>query len=399
MPMTDTLLAWIDGTDPARLRWHAADGRWADGSYAEFAAALGERDATLLVDGAQVTLLLAELPVGDARTARQALPYAVEERLAQPLEQLRLAHAPLSGGRFLVAAMARELAEGIVAALGEAGLRPRQVVPEFCALPLAEAGWAIRIEGGQATVRSAGHAGIKIACDMLAPTIAQLRREFPATARIDVYAEAAARATFPEAACAGLDVAWHAPLPDATALATLAAAPPLSLVEGLSDPRLAARGRTLWRAVAVLALVLACGWPALLAWQHALLENNLAALTADNSALFRHTFPAVTRVVNPRVQADQALAALRAGVREPSRFLEWLARVDAVRAAAFPADAKVTGITYSAGQFELAIDVSDMSAVERVRAALLEAGLQAETLAAEAASERVAARLRVRGES
>lgn len=393
--MSDAALAWIDTDNPARLRWRAASGHWTTGSYGEFAGTLAGRHSMLLLDGSLVTLLLAELPVGDARTARQALPYAVEERLAQPLEHVRLAHVPLATGRFLVAAIARPLFEAVSKALADGGLRPRLVAPEFCALPRAEAGWTIVLDGGMATVRAAEHAGIKIEQAALATVIAQLRREFPLTQRIDVYAQAAANETFPHSACAGLTVDWHEPLADDLALATLAEAAPLSLVDTVRDPKLALRSARLWGAVAACALLLVLGWPALLAWQNHQQQGAVSVLNAANSAVFKATFPGITRIVNARVQADQALATMRAQVSPPSRFLELLARIDAVSAERFPPGTRVAQIAFTNGVFELAIETRDMNEIERVRAALIERGLGAEMLSAESATDKVVARVRV----
>ncbi len=393
--MSDAALAWIEVDDPTRLRWREAAGAWTSGNYAEFAATLAGREPTLLLDGALVTLLLAELPTGDARTVRQALPYAIEERLAQPLEQVRLAHVPLAVGRYLVAAIARPLFESIVQALRAAGLRPRAVAPEFCALPLAAASWTVVLDGDMATVRTAVYAGIKVTQAALPGLIVELRREFPLTEGIDVYANDDAQSTFPRSACAGLALTWHAPIDDEMALATLANAAPLSLVDSVRDPRLAARSARLWGAVAACTVLLIVGWPALLVGQNQLQTRAVAALSAANHALFKQTFPDVTRVVNARVQADQALLAMRGNVVPPSRFLELLARLDAVSSADFPADTRIAIITFSGSSFELAVETMTMNDTETLRAALVAAGLSAEMLSTESATDKIVSRLRV----
>jgi type II secretory pathway component PulL len=135
--------------------------------------------------------------------------------------------------------------------------------------------------------------------------------------------------------------------------------------------------------------------PAGLGWRHVLLERSERALGARNEALFRATFPDIQRIVNPRVQADQALAALRGGVSATPRLLDLLARIDLLRATGFPPETRVTQAAFASGALELGVEVAGMDAVETLRSALNEAGMNADTLSAEATDGKVVARLRV----
>ena len=397
--MTDTVLAWIDAERAGQLRWRDGSAQWQLGDYAQFAAVLGARDCVLLVDGSNVTLLTVALPVSDLRTARQAAPFAIEERLAQPIEEMQLALAPLGAGHFAVAATARGVLDAIAAALAASPLTPTLVTPEFCSVPCAPQAWTISIEDEHALVRIDTTAAVKVALHELGALIPLLRREYTATARVVVHADAPP-AGFPSAALQGLEVQWRPPLRDDERLQQLAqSSAPLALLDASSKTAAQARTRRLWRAAAALAGLLLVAYPALLAWQHARLTEAERALGQRNDAVFRAAFPAIRRVVNPRVQADQAIAGVRAQTHAVPRFLDLVAQVDRVRAAGFPAGTRVVQASYSGGALELGIEVAGMDAVENVRSALKDSGLQAETLAAEAAAGKVVARLRVQAGS
>lgn len=392
--MNDTLIARIDPQDCTRLHWRDDDGRAHSDSLAAFAAALAGRECVLLVDAARVTLLTLELPVADLRTARQAAPFAAEERLAQPLDELHFALAARGEGRYALAALERAWREALGEALRDASLEPRLVLPEACGLPRTQDGWTIALEGDTALLRTAAGEAFKTDLAGLAGLLPLLRQQLPGTARVVVLANGEPEA-WPRAALQGLEVVWRAPLSPAEQLATLADEADLRLFETASMNAQRARAARLWRAAAAVAALTVLAWPALLAWQHSVLEREERAQSTANEALFRATFPDVTRLVNPRVQADQALAALRGGSTATPRLLDLLARIEAVRQTEFPEDTRVTLASFAGGLLELGVEVAGMDAVEALRGALVAAGLGAETVSAEAADGKVVARLRV----
>ena len=392
--MTDIMLATVLAGSPTRLRWREASAAPREGSYAEFASVLAGRECMVLLDASQVTLLSVELPVTDLRTARQAAPFAVEEQLAQALDSLHFALAAVGGGRYALAALDRALREQVIEALRSSGLKPRLVAAEQCALPCAPHSWTVVIEDAQALVRVAHGAAFKTALAELAHLLPLLRQQFPATERVVVYASGQPP-TFPHGALQGLDVQWRAPLSDGQRLAQLEQETALALIDASADIELQIRVRRWWQAAAVLVVCALLAWPTLLAWRHGRLAAAEQNLNARNDALFRATFPAIKRLVNPRVQADQAITTLREGVHATPRLLDLLARVESVRRNAFPPATRVTQAGFASGSLELGVEVAGMDAVETLRSALHDAGLSADTLSAEASAGKVMARLRL----
>ena len=392
--MTDTLLATVRADDATRLRWRDAQGAWREGGYAEFAAVLAGRECVVLLDATQVSLLAVALPVKDLRTARQAAPFAAEEQLAQPLDELHFALAAVGGGRYVLAAVDRALRERVAEGLRDAGLKPRLVAAEQCALPCEPQGWTVTVDDDDVLIRIERGVAFKTSLHDLGQLAPLLRQQFPDTARVVVHADGQP-AQFPRAALQGLDVLWQAPLSAAQRLAQLEQEGALALLDASSDTALKAKARRLWLAAAAVALFALIALPALLGWRHANLERSERALSARNEALFRATFPDIQRIVNPRVQADQAMTVLRAGVSSTPRLLDLLARVDHVRTSRFPPATQVTQAAFASGALELGVEVAGMDAVESLRSALNDAGLSADTLSAEASDGKVVARLRV----
>lgn len=392
--MTDTVLATLRADDPTRVRWRAAAGGAGEGSFADFAAELAGRDCVLLLDATQVSLLSVELPVSDLRTARQAAPFAAEEQLAQSVDELHFALVAEGGGHYVLAAVANTLREQVREALLASGLRPQSVAAEQCTLPWEPHSWTVSIEAAAVLIRIARGVAFKTTVNDLAHLVPLLRQQFPDTARVLVYADGEP-VGFPHAALHGLEVVWQSPLTDAQRLTQLSADSALVLLDASADTEMKARVKRLWLATAAVLLLGAVLLPAVLGWRYMLLERSERALGVRNEALFRSTFPDIQRIVNPRVQADQALAALRGGVSATPRLLDLLARIDLLRATGFPPETRVTQAAFASGALELGVEVAGMDAVETLRSALNEAGLNADTLSAEATDGKVVARLRV----
>ncbi|MGC6399416.1 type II secretion system protein GspL [Sphingomonas sp. FW199] len=131
-----------------------ADGVWrlaADGAI----IAVCDGPATLLVPTESVRVLAVELPLKSAAKRLEALPYAVEDRIADPLDAVHLALGPSVGpdlyrvGIVRTAVMADWVARAEAAGLGHAPM-----VPDALALPEPpDRQWVVGIDGSRALVR------------------------------------------------------------------------------------------------------------------------------------------------------------------------------------------------------------------------------------------------------
>ena len=101
------------------------------------AAALAvNREVVVLVPGEQVTISEATLPLKGAGRGLQVVAYAMEEQLAQDVENFHFAIGPQAAdGRVPVAAVQRAQMESWLQELRAAGIEPSAVYPETTCLP------------------------------------------------------------------------------------------------------------------------------------------------------------------------------------------------------------------------------------------------------------------------
>ncbi|WP_404337521.1 type II secretion system protein GspL [Sphingomonas sp. MMS12-HWE2-04] len=139
--------------------------------------------ATVLVPSEQVRILAVDLPLASRAKRIEALPFAVEDQLAEPPESLHLAlGAEIAPKRYLVAAVRHEVMAAWVMIAEEAGLAHAAMVPDALALPRPDEGqWAVDLAEDRAAVRAGDGTGFACPPALLLPAWQAAGRP-PATA-------------------------------------------------------------------------------------------------------------------------------------------------------------------------------------------------------------------------
>ncbi|ROR29563.1 type II secretion system protein GspL [Inmirania thermothiophila] len=367
-----------------RWDWWRDDGAAGEGTPAEAAAAARGTRPVLVVPGETAQVHRVALPARRAAQLRAALPYALEERLADDVERLHFA-AVRRGGEVLAAVVAQRDLAALLEALQGQGLRPVRAVPEPALLP-AEAGTVTALlEPARAVVRTP-EGGFALEREAAAALLARLAAE---GRRLRLHLAPGAPPPDPAAQAeplAGPPLAWMAP--------RAGTAPDLLQGRFGAEAHLAQVLRP-WRAAAALLLVALAAATALRAVELARLEAAERALAARIETVFREALPEVRRMVDPEAQMRQQLEALRRAAGRGGGLLPLLA-------AAAPVLARdgvtVEGLRYRDGVLELDLAAPSLEAVEALRRRLAALdGLAAEVVSASRREDRVQGRLRLRG--
>lgn len=150
---------------------HAASGGvW---TLAGGQAIIAEPDgpATILVPSESVTLLRVELPLASRAKRIDALPFAIEDRIADPIESVHIAlGAEVAPRTYLVAVVRHVQMASWVEAAELSGLGHAAMVPDALALPAPEAGeWVAETRDGRVLVRSGDGAGFALPHALVGP--------------------------------------------------------------------------------------------------------------------------------------------------------------------------------------------------------------------------------------
>ena len=305
--------------------------------------------ATILVPTEQVRLLAVDLPLANRARRLEALPFAIEDQIAEPVDSVHLALGEeLAPERYLVGVVAHEVMARWVAIADAAGLGHAAIVPDALALPRpAEGAWAVELANDRAAARAGDGTGFALPAAML-KSAWQAAGSPPATA-------------------------YGAPLPDEMmagqgALDAAALHPPaLDLRQG-AYARRRAGVPNLWRRLAWIAAIGAAAH-ILIATADTLMLRSIADRRAADTR-------AAAALAAPGANFGDDLAAgigellPTGGTRAPDAFVPLLGRVSAALA---PLSGAVTARTIAYQGNALTIDFQpdpDLGLAARIDAAL-----------------------------
>ncbi|WP_417514659.1 type II secretion system protein GspL [Marinobacter sp.] len=108
-----------------------------------------------LIPGDEALFCVADIPAKQSRFINQALPYAVEEQIAQDIDSVHLALGLHTQEGFRVAAIDRgRMAQWLELFRGWSHTRLDAIYPDAALLPVTEGGWSICLDGESAMMAS-----------------------------------------------------------------------------------------------------------------------------------------------------------------------------------------------------------------------------------------------------
>ena len=391
--------------------WHI-DAQWLACDAAGAVVAQGQADAdalaalaeepwasevVLLVPVEHVTWLTIAVPGRSAAQIRRALPFAAEEFLAQDIETMHLAHAPVRAGQPVRCAVLDDaLLAGWLACLANAGLAVGHAVPDASLLPAGAGVVSALLDGDDALLRTPEHMA-RVDVELLAEVLPDACQAMTA-GQGDATLVLIGGAVPHMADLPGVTVEEVA-MPDGP-LAYLAGrfspdAAPLNLLQGTYRParRRATADVARWRGVAALAALWAAIFVGGALAEGVWAEHKAGALAAEAVALYRSIYP------DERPAAD-VYAEMRRRVgqvdRGPAQFQVLLGRL----AAGIGSEGQGTelrSLSFNEGRAELATELTlaGYADLDRLTERLAAEGLEVDIGSAEEREGRVHARLRL----
>jgi len=379
------------------LRLNAETPDLQQGDLAQLAAATTNETVLLLIPTAEVLHLTIDLPLTASRQIKKALPYAIEDLLAEEVENYHLAWCKLADGQIAVAAIELASLHRHQDACQAAGIRLGGIYSELLFIPCTADSTGVIIEQNQATLRCKPYQGGAIAVSALPLVLDKLLAEQQPPQRLAVWQTDIGQTTiqWPDK----LPVDAH-PLP--SALALFAGHMPKKLELNLLSAHYALKqgGGQNWlpwlpsAAMLLLAAGLQWGYTLHRYWQSEVL---LSTLDTSNQQLFRQTFPDLKRIVNIKAQAQQELAALRktAGQRQDRGFLFLLHQTGATLSTLPPAEApELQGMDFINNTLSLSLKAKDIVQLDALKQKLQQnSGLKAEIRSTESVGTNLLAHL------
>jgi len=376
------------------------------GTVDQAAELAAQRRVIVLAPADQVLVTRVDLPVRGAARMRQALPFALEEQVAEDLEVMHFAAGRREAdGSLAAAAVRRERLQHWVGALEEQGIEISSVMAEQSVVPASPTSTIWLIEDGACLIRRPGEPGLRVEGDSIEEFMIfgdPRDGDTEGGAHLTVYLDANDQARLGDDLNAlreqltSVDVKL---LPDG-ALPLLAATavrePGVNLLQGDFAPRTGIQ-RLLkpWRTAAALLLALISLLVIRQGAELFQLKAEEEYLDQSIQTVFREAMPDVSRVVNARGQMETRLRAIRsAGGGSDAPFLAIMEVIS--RALVAEPEARLESLSFRNGIMELKLAAPSVDTLDRLQRQVEAGGsLDADILSANPRDEGVEGRIQV----
>ncbi|NNF52773.1 MAG: type II secretion system protein GspL [Gammaproteobacteria bacterium] len=389
--MADHLFIRISSGLSSEISWITTDasgrrtGIERHGSLADAATKASSCKVVLIVPGTEVVNTQARVPLRGGSKLRQAIPYALEDQLAEDVEKLHFAIGKRTAdGEYPVAVTARENMESWLGVLEEAGIRAQSVVADTSCVPVTPGGVTIIFENDACLLHGADGTDIVLEGmsidQVLELSGVHVGDEASSSMPVNLYMSAddhekhKNRVEFLSGQFPGMNTRIMADGSIAHLASGMFSREAINLRQGDFASRSSPESTWKpWRLAAGLAaavfLVLIGGE----AVELAVLKNREKALDESIATAFTEAFPGVTLRGDPANQMRSELAALRAAAGSgDSFFLEALAALAA--ATNGQTSGQLDSVGFRNGVLDLKIIVPSVEVLDRIRQSMESAG-------------------------
>jgi general secretion pathway protein L len=296
------------------LQWLLVDnlqiGALQQGTIEELAKSSENKTVTLLLPASEVLLLVLELPVKTNSQINKALPFALEDLLADDVDTYHSVWQKQPDGKIYVALTNHENFKACLARFESAGISLASVYPESLCLSYQEHSCSLVIEGQQAILRHEKYLGAGIDLEMLPIILDKVLAENPEIHVLNSWSVDELSLAVPGHT---IDISYHK-VDSILGLLALGVAT-LGSSYNLLAGNFEIKNNAEWQGkkwLPALGLIIVTGLLQLgfLGYSYGQKKSELAVLEAQTQDLFKQTFPEIKRIVNIKVQAEQALIEL-----------------------------------------------------------------------------------------
>ncbi|MEH6455078.1 MAG: type II secretion system protein GspL [Cocleimonas sp.] len=285
--------------------------RYTSGDWKRVRSVSRGRKVVVLLASNEVVLTSATIPSKNRKQLLQAIPYALEDTLAEDIEDLHFAvHQESESKQSEVAIINRTVLVDVLDLLKSKNITANYVLPELLAQRFETDSWSITYENNDneisASVRLGQYEGFVCDQEMLDMFISEpLEKQTPKTIFSNTKPE-----NLPEAL---QEISSSYIESNTIDYKSTISALPLNLLTNFvrRSQQTSSINWKAWRPVALLGGVLASIWMGIFFWQNNLLQNQSNQLKTQIEQVYKESFPN-GRIVDASAQMNSALNKLKA---------------------------------------------------------------------------------------
>lgn len=405
---SDQLVEWIVADDTGTRRSQPVSG-----SLADAAENVGDRPVIVLVPATEVLTTTVNVPIRGGARLRAALPFALEEDLADDIEVLHFAAgARRESGRSPVAVVANAKMDGWLLQLAEAGIEATRIIPDNYGLACIPGTMSVLVERDivmfndgadvEFVMQGVRPSDTLVAAGFLTDRSEEDQEDGEPARHLVAYCEAADEERLSHDWIAlrhelhSVDI--HL-LPDGVLprlAVTVASGNGVNLLQGKYGAKADYQSWLQpWRQAAVLLVGLLLAGLVAKGVDYYRLTEEAATLQAQFSEEYRQIRPGDTREVLDPINAVRSIKQGLGAATGPQVFLPSLRQLG--EAMAQNASASIETISYRAGVIDVRITSPDVATLDNIQKAVSLSGqFQASIQSTDQVADRISSRLQIR---
>lgn len=401
--MAETLVLHCHDLAGTRVSWLVRGGLQTltgAGTLEEAAPLAAGRRVLALIPADEALITRVQIPTRNRQRLLQAIPFALETELTQDVEELHFAVGPtLEQNTTPVVVISRIRIEKWLSALESQGIQPLGLYLDLLCLPYTPESWSLLLGQDQLQILTHPNQGFcadaQNAAELLQIALQQTGDAAPS--RLTLYRLDGEEISLPD----GLESA-SVELESQESLISLLAdqlneKSQINLLQG--EYKKVDKFTLQWKrwlpaaVLAGIALVLSL---TLSLFDYYRYQQQSVDLKQEIEQVFRQSFPDIKRIVDPKFQMEQELKAMRGGQRGGSAQFGSLF-VPAASVIKSSPDTRLENISFRDGLLDLQLTIKELQALETLKQAIEEKGLNVEIRTANATGNRVSSHLRISG--
>lgn len=411
--MADILLIHFSPDSPATASWSLVNNMGeltsmvSQGDLSDAAVVAEKHKTVVLLDNTSIYIGSVQLPIKNRQKLMRAIPFAVEEQIADEIDDLHfVAGKPLQDASIPVAAIKKATLDSIIDIMNQVGIEPVAIIPDTLCLTANNDGqWAILLHGEQANLQLNTFNGSEFDRDTLQIIIASLlqQEDLPTPEKIILFTKDG------EAEDDTIrDLIEF--LPDNIELIKVSYnthplviycgqynnAMPLNLLQEAYKPK---RKDNIewkrWRLAASLAVIwIVLGLGSTGAEYYDLKDKN-KELRTQIEKIYKSAFPKSKKIINARVQMEQKLKELKGGgsTSEGTSMIALL--TNSASALSSEKGINLQTISYRNNKIDLELTGTNLQAIESLNKKINQTPLKSEIVSSSSEKDQVKGSIRI----
>ena len=339
------------------------------------------------------------IPAKNRQRALQAIPFALEDQLAEDIEDLHFAIGKATNNNYPVASISHQSLKNLLEKLQQAGIKADALYADILSLALTDNSWNILQHQQQASIQT--NDGEAISCDtdllpvFIASLVSQKADKLPESIHYYLEENDEAQAlSLPEPVTLTTINYKHSPL--TLFCSQLSSATSINLLQGTYQvTRESKQWWRPWKAAAIIAAIALLLHLLSGGFELNRLQQQNQLIKTEIERIYKKSFPRSKKIVNARVQMENKLKQLKKGSDKSAySFTDIL--LDSAPLIKQTAGAELQGISYRNHKLEMQLLLDKLSTAESLKNQLNQLPrIKAELLSASSEAKQVNARIQL----